>query len=149
MVKMTLLKTQIPYRVQPPMIAPETYQNPKKGQAYVLLTPSVQDTIRFMSTTTSIKFRNLYKYYIDKKWTVSIYRQGRQIIKPDETGEITDLLNKNKRGNLSKVDGVTSFLPTNKSNVLKDLNVLVEVGYVAEKIIANPQDRRLISYRVD
>lgn len=149
MVKMTLLKTQIPYRVQPPMIAPETYQNPKKGQAYVLLTPSVQDTIRFMSTTTSIKFRNLYKYYIDKKWTVSIYRQGRQIIKPDETGEITDLLNKNKRGNLSKVDGVTSFLPTNKSNVLKDLNVLVEVGYVAEKIIANPQDSRLISYRVD
>lgn len=149
MVKMTLLKTQIPYRVQPPMIAPETYQNPKKGQAYVLLTPSVQDTIRFMSTTTSIKFRNLYKYYIDKKWTVSLYRQGRQIIKPDETGEITDLLNKNKRGNLSKVDGVTSFLPTNKSNVLKDLNVLVEVGYVAEKIIANPQDSRLISYRVD
>lgn len=149
MVKMTLLKTQIPYRVQPPMIAPETYQNPKKGQAYVLLTPSVQDTIRFMTTTTSIKFRNLYKYYIDKKWTVSIYRQGRQIIKPDETGEITDLLNKNKRGNLSKVDGVTSFLPTNKSNVLKDLNVLVEVGYVAEKIIANPQDSRLISYRVD
>lgn len=149
MVKMTLLKTQIPYRVQPPMIAPETYQNPKKGQAYVLLTPSVQDTIRFMSTTTSIKFRNLYKYYIDKKWTVSLYRQGRQIIKPDETGEITDLLNKNKRGNLSKVDGVTSFLPTNKSNVLKDLNVLVEVGYVAEKIINNPQDSRLISYRVD
>ena len=149
MVKMTLLKTQIPYRVQPPMIAPETYQNPKKGQAYVLLTPSVQDTIRFMSTTTSIKFRNLYKYYIDKKWTVSIYRQGRQIIKPDETGEITDLLNKNKRGNLSKVDGVTSFLPTNKSNVLKDLNVLVEVGYVAEEIISNPQDTRLISYRVD
>ena len=149
MVKMTLLKTQIPYRVQPPMIAPETYQNPKKGQAYVLLTPSVQDTIRFMSTTTSIKFRNLYKYYIDKKWTVSLYRQGRQIIKPDETGEITDLLNKNKRGNLSKVDGVTSFLPTNKSNVLKDLNVLVEVGYVAEKIISNPQDTRLISYRVD
>lgn len=149
MVKMTLLKTQIPYRVQPPMIAPETYQNPKKGQAYVLLTPSVQDTIQFMSTTTSIKFRNLYKYYIDKKWTVSLYRQGRQIIKPDEIGEITDLLNKNKRGNLSKVDGVTSFLPTNKSNVLKDLNVLVEVGYVAEKIIANPQDTRLISYRVD
>lgn len=149
MVKMTLLKTQIPYRVQPPMIAPETYQNPKKGQAYVLLTPSVQDTIRFMSTATNIKFRNLYKYYIDKKWTVSLYRQGRQIIKPDETGEITDLLNKNKRGNLSKVDGVTSFLPTNKSNVLKDLNVLVEVGYVAEKIISNPQDTRLISYRVD
>lgn len=149
MVKMTLLKTQIPYRVQPPMIAPETYQNPKKGQAYVLLTPSVQDTVRFMSTTTSIKFRNLYKYYIDKKWTVSLYRQGRQIIKPDETGEITDLLNKNKRGNLSKVDGITSFLPTNKSNVLKDLNVLVEVGYVAEKIINNSQDSRLISYRVD
>lgn len=149
MVKMTLLKTQIPYRVQPPMIAPETYQNPKKGQAYVLLTPSVQDTIRFMSTATNIKFRNLYKYYIDKKWTVSLYRQGRQIIKPDETGEITDLLNKNRRGNLSKVDGVTSFLPTNKSNVLKDLNVLIEVGYVADKIIANPQDTRLISYRVD
>lgn len=149
MVKMTLLKTQIPYRVQPPMIAPETYQNPKKDQAYVLLTPSVQDTIQYMSNSKNIKFRNLYKYYIDKKWIISLYRQGRQIIKPDETGEITELLNANKRGNLSRVDGITSFLPTNKSNVLKDLNVLVEVGHIAEYILSNPKDTRLVAYRVD
>ena len=67
MVKMTLLKTQIPYRVQPPMIAPETYQNPKKDQAYVLLTPSVQDTIQYMSNSTNItSIRNGLYRYIDK-----------------------------------------------------------------------------------
>ena len=148
MVKLTLLDDNAPYRVVPPLIAPETANNVKKGQAFIILAPSVQAELDYLSKSSCpIKFRHLYKYFIDKKFQLTIYGKGRQIIDPNADGYYTDLLNKYKKGNLAKIDGVTSYLRTNKQRPLKDFNVLYEVNHLYDLIVNNEKDRRLVAYK--
>ena len=148
MVKLTLLDENAPYRVVPPLIAPETANNVKKGRAFIVLAPSIDSELNYLSNNNCpIKFRNLYKYFIDKKFQITLYGQGRKIVEPNSDGNITLLLNNYKKNNLSKIDGVTSYLRANKQRPLKDFNVLYEVNHLYEIIMENEKDRRLVSYK--
>lgn len=148
MVKLTLLDENAPYRVVPPLIAPETANNVKKGKAFIVLAPSVQSELDYLSKNNCpLKFRHLYKYFIDKRFQITLYGKGRMIITPNADGAYTELLQRYKKGNLAKIDGVTSYLRTNKQRPLKDFNVLYEVNHLYEIIFNNEKDRRLIAYK--
>ena len=150
MVKLTLLDENAPYRVVPPLIAPETANNVKKGRAFIILAPSIESELSYLyKSTCPIKFRHLYKYFIDKKFQLTLYGKGRQIIEPNSDGHITELISHHKTYNLSKVDGVTSYLRVNKQRPLKDLNVLYEVNHLYPLIMDNEKDRRLVAYKAN
>lgn len=145
---MTLLDDNAPYRVVLPIIAPETKTNAKKGKAYVVLAPSIKAELEFLSNVSCpIKFRHLYKYFIDKRIQMTLYGQGSRIVTPNSNGDITELFSFYSKGNLGKVDGITSYLRSSKSRPLKDLNVLFETNHLFELIMNNPKDKRLISYK--
>ena len=129
------------------MIMPEIKNSRKKYEAYMVIAPSIEEELQFLSQNQNLKFNNLYKYYIDKRWDVTVYGQGRKVYKINEDGTITAMLERYTKGNLSKIDGITSFLPSNKARVLKVLNVLIETGHITQTIVTNPKDRRLMSYR--
>lgn len=148
MVKIDLLEPFDTYKTTPPIIMPEHSSARKKYNAFMVIAPSIEAEFNYLASNTILKFRNLYKYFIDKKWTANLYSQGQRIIKPNEDGDVTALLNKYRRGNLKQVDEVTSYLPTQKQQILKDLNVLVEVNYVNDPILHNPKDRRLTYMRI-
>lgn len=147
MVRVNFLDPFETYRTKPPMIMPEIKNNRKKFEAYMVIAPSIEEELRFLSQTKYLKFNNLYKYFIDKRWDTTIYGQGRKVFKINEDGAITTMLEQYKVGNLAKIDGVTSYLPSNKAKVLKDLNVLIETGHITQTLLQNPKDRRLMSYR--
>lgn len=147
MIKLSYLEPFDTYRTRPPVIMPEDKQNRKKFQAFMVLAPSVEAELQYLATTKVFSFRNLYKYFIDKRVDFQLYGRGRQVQKPDEHGEITGLLGKYKRGALRQVDGITSYLPSSSVRPLKNLNVLVEANYITEQTLNNPNDRRMMSYR--
>jgi len=149
MVKLDCLDAFDIYRVKPPMIAPENSKNRKANHSYMVIAPSVEDELRWLSQTQLVKFRNLYKYFIDKSWTHLVYGAGRQVIKINTDGEITTLLDSYKKGNLKNIDGVTSYLNNVSQRPLHNRNVLVEANYSASIIMANPKDRRLITYKAN
>lgn len=148
MVKLGYLEAGDTYKTKPPIIAPESKDNRKKNQAYMMIAPNIETELRFLSSTKVFRFRDLYKYYIDKKWDHTLYGQGHKVINMNADGEITALVEQYKHGNLAQVDGVTSYLPNVKTNTLKNLNVLVEMNHVTDFIMNNPKDRRLISLKV-
>lgn len=147
MVRLNFLDPFETYRTKPPMIMPEIKNSRKKYEAYMVIAPSIEEELQFLSQNQNLKFNNLYKYYIDKRWDITVYGQGRKVYKINEDGTITAMLERYTKGNLSKIDGVTSFLSSNKARVLKDLNVLIETGHITQTIVTNPKDRRLMSYR--
>lgn len=143
MVKLNYLDLFELYRTSPPVIMPENASNRKKGVAYSVWAPTIQAGLSFLRTTTNYQFRNLYKYFIPKRWRVTLYGQGNKVIKFNEENEITVMLNEAKKGsNLSKIDGVTSYLPAMTSRPMRELNVLCEYNFVFETLLNNPKDRR-------
>lgn len=137
------------YRVSsPPVIMPESSNNRKKGQAYMLYAPTVESGMQYLSINPLISFRNLTKYFVEKRWTIQLYGQSQQIIKPNGDGECEALLIKYRKGALKNIDGVTSFLPNYSGNTLKNFNVLIETNYVFDTILNNPKDRRLLSKKM-
>lgn len=144
MVRLNYLDPFTTYSVKPPTIMPETDGNRKKGQAYFVLSPSIEDELRFLSTTKTIAFRYLISYFIEKRWDVKLYGQGKRTIKLNEDGNISALLTKYQSGNLKAIPSVTSFLSTYKGDLLKNNNVLVEVNHVIETILGNEKDRRVV-----
>lgn len=149
MVKLDHLDPFDIYRVKPPMLAPESEKDHKSNQAYMVIAPSVKDELQWLSQTQLLKFRHLYKYFIDKRWDHLIYGAGRQVIKINTDGDITELLNQHAKGNLAKIDGVTSYLPNATPRPLRNRNVLVEANYCSSIIMNNPKDRRLITYKTN
>lgn len=147
MVKLDYLEPFDTYRTKPPVIMPENPSNRKKNKAFIIIAPSIEEELRYLSNNTILKFRNLYKYFIEKRWEYTLYGQGRKIVKLNEDGDISARLQNNKRGNLKNIDGVISYLPTSAVRPLKDLNVLIEVNHVNEFILSNPKDRRLMAYK--
>lgn len=143
MIRANFLKPFVIYRTKPPVIMPESQANRKKGQAYVTIAPTVEAGLKFMSTNRVLECRYLTKFFIEKRYDTVLYGQGKQIIKPNSDGEITELLNKYRRGNLRNVEEVTSFLPTTKADVLRGFNLWLEVNHVNELVLQNPKDRRL------
>lgn len=148
MVRLNLLEPFDTYRVTPPLIMPEEKSDRKKHHAFVVVAPSIEAELKYLSENKILSFRNLYEYFIDKKWTASLYGQGQRIVKLNAEGEITQLLNQYRRGNLHQIGDITSYLPTAKSNVLKSRNVLVECNYVGETILSNPKDRRRLYMKI-
>lgn len=143
MVKLEYLEPFEAYKVKPPVIVPENSKNRKKSRSFIVVAPSVEAEMNYLATNTVLKFRYLTKYFIDKRWDTTLYGQGRKVIKLNEDGEITELLQKNRKGNLKSVEGVTSYLSKSSTRPLKDLNVLVEGNYAFDAIINNPKDRRV------
>ena len=149
MVKLDYLDPFITFRTRPPMIAPENSKNRKKNQAYIVIAPSMESELSYLSSTTDLKFRNLTKFFIDKKIELTLYRSGgRKIIKPTEDGTVDELLAKYKKGNLSRITGVTSYLANSKAKPLRDLNVLVEMSYLTDMYLNNKNDTRLMKMRI-
>ena len=148
MVKLQYLDSFLVYRTNPPVIMNEVPANRKKGMIYRVWAPTIEQGIQFIGETNVLRFKNLYKYFIPKRWQGTLYGQGNKIIKLDEEGAIQDTLTKYKgRTNLHNVDGVTSYLPNSSSRPLKTMNVLVEQNYIFEMILNNPKDRRLITVK--
>lgn len=149
MVKLDCLEPFDIYKVKPPMLAPESAKDRKSNQSYMVIAPSVEEELSWLSQTQLLKFRHLYKYFIDKRWDHLIYGAGRQVIKINAEGEVTGLLNKYTKGNLSKIDGVTSYLPNATPRPLRNRNVLVEANYCSSIIMNNPKDKRLVTYKTN
>jgi len=116
----------------------------KKGQAYIVLAPSVKTELQFLSSDKIIRFRHLYKYFIEKVWPMQLYGQAQKLVKPNGDGEISTLLETYKKGNLANIDGVTSYKQDYKADLLKNFNVLVEVNHVVEAVLNNPKDHRAL-----
>lgn len=147
MVKLEYLDPYEVFKVTPPMIMPEG-ETPKKGNAYMVLAPSAETELNYLATESSIRFRNLTRYYIDKRWDYTFYKAGRKIVKPDDDNEITQLIERyGKRGQLKTVDTVSSFLTTSNAKPLKELNVLIEVNHMYDMIMTNEKDKRYISVK--
>lgn len=148
MVRAEFLDPFVIYKARPPVIMPESESNRKKLQAYIVLAPTIEEELKFLSTDTVLRFRYLTKYFVEKRWQVSLHGAGNRLIKPNENGELDAMLNKYKAGNLANIDGVTSFLPTQSGDILKGFNVLLEVNHVTEAILGNPKDKRLVREKV-
>ena len=146
MIKLQLLDPFEVARTVPPIIMPESVENRKKGQAFMVIAPSIEDEMKYLSTAQDITFRYLSKYFIDKRWDHSFYGAGRKVLKLNDDGEITDLLSKYRSGALSNITEVTSYLPTVKTRTLKDFNVLVECNYVMD-IMKNEKDHRMMAVK--
>ena len=149
MVKLSLLEPFISYKTRPPMFAPETPRSIKKGQLYMVLAPNIEQELKYIAENKGLIFRNLYRYFIDKRVTLTLYGKGRQVSTMNEDGDITKLFNQYHRGNLAKVNGITSYLPNNRTEVLRGMNVLFEINHLSERILFNEKDKRLISYRTE
>ena len=147
MIKLQALEPFITYKTRPPVIMPENPKSRKKNMAFMVLAPSIESELKWLDKNPILLFRNLWKYFIDKKWSHSFRGLGLQIIHPDEDGSITNLLNENKTKNLKNIDGVTSYLPNVKMRPLKNFNVLVEANYASEAILNNTKDTRLMSVK--
>lgn len=143
MIKANALKPFIIYRVKPPVIMYESESDRKKGQAYMVMAPTIQDEMKFLADTNTLRFRYLSKYFIEKRWEANLMGQGKKLRTTNTDGEIDRLLDMYQRGNLQNVKEVTSYLRTLRTNVLKDFNVLVEMNHVSEAVLQNPKDRRL------
>lgn len=148
MVRVDYLNPFTVYQTKPPVIMPETDGNRKKDQAYIVIAPTIEQELRFLSENKVLSFRYLEKYFVEKKWDTKLYGAGRVITTPNKDGEISLLLDKYRSGNLKNIDEVTSFLPTNKTDLLKRFNVLVEVNHVTEAVLTNQKDRRLLRMKV-
>ena len=148
MVRVEQLESFVIYKARPPILMPESPKNQKKGQAYAILAPTIEDEFKFLSTEANLRFRYLSKYFIEKRWEVSLFGAGKNIIKPNGNGEIDALLSNYQSGNLANVDGVTSYLETFKGDLLKQFNVLIELNHVTEMILGNPKDKRLVREKV-
>lgn len=147
MVKMIYLDAFEMYRTNPPIIAPEN-KNRKKGVIYHVWAPTIEDGFKYLSTNQNLKFLNLYRYFIPKRWQVTLYGKGNQIFKFDQDGEITALLQKySNSSNLKNINGVTSYLPTVTARPLKGMNVLAEQNYVFESVLNNEKDRRALGVK--
>ena len=149
MVKLQYLDSFLVYRTNPPVIMNEVPSNRKKGVIYRVWAPTVKEGIDFIGNSSILKFKNLYKYFIPKRWQGTLYGQGNKIIKLDEAyDELDDILAQHRSSaNLRNVDGVTTYLPNSSSRPLKGLNVLVEQNYLFEIVLKNPKDRRLMSVK--
>lgn len=149
MIKVNYLSTFEVYRVTPPIIMPELDNNRKKNCAFMVLAPTVKDEFEFLSKKQSITFRNLYKYFVPKRFQLTLYGQGDKIIKLNEDGDISALLDAHaKKGAFSKIDTITSYIETYSGRPLRDMNVLVEANHIFETIMGNPRDKRHMAARV-
>lgn len=149
MVKLNYLEPFIFYRSKTVMMMPEANDNRKKGALYTILAPDVDSGLKYISTSKNVYFRNLYKYFVEKTATFKIKNVSKSTFYTNKENEITDILDKyrKKTGNLKNIEGVTSYLPTNKSDVLKNFNVLFEMNHLIDKVIHNPKDNR-VTYMV-
>ena len=77
MVKLSYLESFKVYTTVPPIIMPETPSKLKKGQAYIVWAPSVKSELQFLSSDKIIRFRHLYKYFIEKIWAMHLYGPNR------------------------------------------------------------------------
>ena len=147
MVRIGLLDTNEAYRVNPPAIAPDNDKNRKKGFIYTVLAPTIRAEMDWMRKSgNTVKFRGLYKYFVPKKYLMTLYGLGNRIIQPDDENQITSLFK--AEGNLSNVDGITSYLMESIARPLRGLNVLAEVNFITEQVFENPKDKRLNSVKV-
>ena len=147
MVRIGLLDANEPYRVNPPAIVPDDERNRKKGFIYTVLAPTVKEELEWMMDAGNpIKFRGLYKYFVPKKYLLSLYNSGNKVIFPDDKNQITELFK--PVGNLSNVDGITSYLIDSSARPLRGLNVLAEINFITEQVFQNPKDKRLTSMKV-
>ena len=74
MVRIDLLDSFETFRTKPPIIMPESKSDRKKGQAFMVVAPSIEKELVYLATNTYIKYRYLTKYFIDKKWELSYYK---------------------------------------------------------------------------
>ncbi len=126
----------------------ENKGNRKKNRAFIVLCKNIHEELEWMSKNSVLKFRNLYRYFVDKRWERKLYGAGKQIIKLDEDGDITKELCTHTTGNLGNISKVTSYLP-GTARPMKDLNVLIEYNYIVDAVLNNPKDKRLPNYKIN
>ena len=103
MVRIDLLDPFETFRTRPPIIMPETEGARKKNEAFMVLAPSIEKEFSYLSEIDYVKFRYLMKYFIDKKWDITLYGQGHKVINLNADGEITKLLDAHQSGNLKNI----------------------------------------------
>ena len=66
MVRLTYLDPYVVYRVKPPVIMPESEKNRKKGQAYMVLAPSIEDEFNYLAKDSMMRYRFVTNYFVEK-----------------------------------------------------------------------------------
>lgn len=148
MVRLEYMSPYVTYRTKPPVLMPESPKNRRKGQAYIVLAPSIKDEMDHLSTDHVFSYRFLENYFLEKRWDVTLQGQGHKIIKPNEDGDITAMLNNHRHGALVKAK-MQQFLPTVKTSPLKGFNTLIEVNHITDTILNNPKDRRVLGIKMN
>lgn len=147
MVRLDYLDYFTIYKAKDRVMMPETKNTPKKGQAYIVLAPTMEQGLTYLDSHATFQCKYLTKYYIPKRWEIHLYGKGKQVIKFDSDNEITNLLTQNNRGNLSGVTSVTKFIPNGTMDPLKKFNVLVEMNYIFEAVLGNDKDARKMAVK--
>ena len=143
MIKLQMVPPFRVNRVVPPVIMPENPGDRKKYQAFMVLAPSPEQELNFLSNSSLLRFRNLTRYFVPKRWSHTFKGRGVVVSKPNANGEYTALLNQYRRGNLRGIDDVSSFLPSATSrSLMKGYNLLLECNHVTRDIMNNPKDHR-------
>lgn len=148
MIRLNYLDPYVVYRTKPPVLMPETQAKVRKGQAYIVLAPSIKAEMEHLASDHTTTYRYLENYFLEKRWDVTLYGQGHKILKPNEDGDITEMLNNHRYGALAKAK-MQQFLPTVKTSPLRGFNTLIEVNHVTETILNNPKDRRMLGIKVN
>ena len=148
MLRLNYLDPYVVYRTRPPVLMPESQGRVRKGQAYIVLAPSIEKEMEYLSSDHVMTYRYLENYFLEKRWDVTLYGQGHRILKPNEDGDVTALLNRHRYGALRKTQ-MQQFLPTVKTSPLRGFNTLIEVNHVVETILNNPKDRRMLGVKMN
>ena len=148
MLRLNYLDPYVVYRTRPPVLMPESQGRVRKGQAYIVLAPSIEKEMEYLSSDHVMTYRYLENYFLEKRWDVTLYGQGHRILKPNEDGDVTALLNRHRYGALRKTQ-MQQFLPTVKTSPLRGFNTLIEVNHVVETILNNPKGRRMLGVKMN
>ena len=146
MVRLQYLDTFKTFRTTPPVIMPEIKGDRKKRYVYMVWAPSIEKELIYLTSNIYIKYNNIHRYFIPKRWQGTVYGKGNQILQFNKNGEISELLEKYKSApNLKNIANVVSYLPSNTARPMKGYNVLVEQNYLFEIFLNNEKDRRIPS----
>ena len=146
MVRLQYLDTFKTFRTTPPVIMPEIKGDRKKRFVYMVWAPTIEQEFIYLTTNAYIRYNNIHRYFIPKRWQGTVYGKGNQILQFNKNGEISELLEKYKFApNLKNIANVVSYLPSNTARPMKGYNVLVEQNYLFETFLNNEKDRRIPS----
>lgn len=139
MIYLNKLKPYTFYRLTSILAMPVINGDRKHGLSVIILAPSVEAELKWLQNSVNLYNLRLHKYFIEKYTTRKFFQQPAVRIINDAENEITNLIDQYRIG---YIEGVTSYKSGLKTSPLKNVNTLVEINHVTERVINNPKDKR-------